>query len=190
MPVRQRSAMRFRSNGGTRPDAVTLTMGRYASDDGESAQGMVQIDGAEGASVQMGPCCRPIPGDAIVGYLGRGERIDVRGDSVDVPSLVLPDWTYAGDHDAIARCRISREAGALGRAVDEHLVGHGFGIVNALAQAVAAHIGLRVEGERLEGVAFVCILGRRRRLGAATSHQHHEQGRRTAHVRQATPPRI
>ncbi|HUG21725.1 RelA/SpoT family protein [Piscinibacter sp.] len=66
---------RLLAERGTRPDAVTLTMGRYASDDGESAQGMVLIDGAEGASVQMGPCCRPIPGDAIVGYLGRGEGL-------------------------------------------------------------------------------------------------------------------
>ena len=31
----------------------------------------------EGASVQMAPCCRPIPGDEIVGYLGRGEGLVV-----------------------------------------------------------------------------------------------------------------
>ena len=58
---------------GVRPDAVTLTLGRFASDDGGSAQGVVFIDGSEGASVQMAACCRPIPGDALVGYLGRGE---------------------------------------------------------------------------------------------------------------------
>ncbi|TMH32940.1 MAG: bifunctional (p)ppGpp synthetase/guanosine-3',5'-bis(diphosphate) 3'-pyrophosphohydrolase, partial [Betaproteobacteria bacterium] len=40
-------------------------------------QGMVLIDGSEGASVRMAPCCRPIPGDAIVGYLGRGEGLVV-----------------------------------------------------------------------------------------------------------------
>jgi len=61
---------------GTRPDALTLTMGRYAADDVPS-QGMVMIDGSEGASVQLAPCCRPIPGDAIVGYLGRGEGLMV-----------------------------------------------------------------------------------------------------------------
>jgi guanosine-3',5'-bis(diphosphate) 3'-pyrophosphohydrolase len=27
--------------------------------------------------VQLAPCCRPIPGDAIVGYLGRGEGLVV-----------------------------------------------------------------------------------------------------------------
>jgi GTP pyrophosphokinase/guanosine-3',5'-bis(diphosphate) 3'-pyrophosphohydrolase len=66
---------RLLAERGTRPDAVTLTMGRYAHDEAEPVQGMVQIDGAEGASVQMAPCCRPIPGDAIVGYLGRGEGL-------------------------------------------------------------------------------------------------------------------
>ncbi len=61
---------------GTRPDALTLTLGRYASDDAP-AQGMVLIDGSEGASIQLAPCCRPIPGDDIVGYLGRGEGLTI-----------------------------------------------------------------------------------------------------------------
>ena len=61
---------------GTRPDAITLTMGRYADDDVPS-QGLVLIDGSEGASVQLAPCCRPIPGDDVVGYLGRGEGLMV-----------------------------------------------------------------------------------------------------------------
>ncbi len=59
---------------GMRPDAVTLTLGRFASDDAP-AQNLVVIDGSEGASVRLAPCCRPIPGDAIVGYLGRGEGL-------------------------------------------------------------------------------------------------------------------
>ncbi|WP_298832583.1 bifunctional (p)ppGpp synthetase/guanosine-3',5'-bis(diphosphate) 3'-pyrophosphohydrolase [uncultured Piscinibacter sp.] len=68
---------RLLAEDGKRPDALTLTMGRYASDDTEPLQGMVLIDGSEGASVQLAPCCRPIPGDAIVGYLGRGEGLTV-----------------------------------------------------------------------------------------------------------------
>jgi guanosine-3',5'-bis(diphosphate) 3'-pyrophosphohydrolase len=60
---------------GTRPDAVTLTLGRYGTDDSTPSQGGVLIDGSEGASVQLAACCRPIPGDAIVGYLGRGEGL-------------------------------------------------------------------------------------------------------------------
>jgi len=60
---------------GSRPDAVTLTMGRFGTDDATPAQGAVFVDGSEGASIRLAPCCRPIPGDAIVGYLGRGEGL-------------------------------------------------------------------------------------------------------------------
>jgi GTP pyrophosphokinase/guanosine-3',5'-bis(diphosphate) 3'-pyrophosphohydrolase len=61
---------------GVRPDAVTLTLGRFAAaEESAPGQGGVIIDGSEGASVQLATCCRPIPGDAIVGYLGRGEGL-------------------------------------------------------------------------------------------------------------------
>lgn len=62
---------------GVRPDAVTLTLNRYGHDDSTPAQGVVFVDGSEGASIQLAPCCRPIPGDGIVGYLGRGEGLVV-----------------------------------------------------------------------------------------------------------------
>jgi GTP diphosphokinase / guanosine-3',5'-bis(diphosphate) 3'-diphosphatase len=68
---------RLMTDRGSKPDALTLTMGRYGVDDNSHAQGLVLIDGGEGASVQLAPCCRPIPGDAIVGYLGRGEGLVV-----------------------------------------------------------------------------------------------------------------
>jgi len=60
---------------GSRPDAVTLTLGRFGTDDATPTQGVVFVDGSEGASIRLAPCCRPIPGDAIVGYLGRGEGL-------------------------------------------------------------------------------------------------------------------
>jgi len=62
---------------GRRPDALTLSMGRYATDSDAPAQGTVVIDGSENATVQLATCCRPIPGDDIVGYLGRGEGLTV-----------------------------------------------------------------------------------------------------------------
>ncbi len=68
---------RLMAEHGVKPDALTLTMGRFASDDTAPSQGLVLIDGSEGASVQLASCCRPIPGDAIVGYLGRGEGLVV-----------------------------------------------------------------------------------------------------------------
>jgi len=61
---------------GERPDALTLTLGRFAAIESPS-QGSVIIDGSEGATVQLAPCCRPIPGDPIAGYLGRGEGLVV-----------------------------------------------------------------------------------------------------------------
>jgi GTP diphosphokinase / guanosine-3',5'-bis(diphosphate) 3'-diphosphatase len=73
------------AEAGIRPDAVTLTLGRYAAaDDSAPTQGMVFVDGSEGASIQMATCCRPIPGDAIVGYLGRGEGLLVH--TADCPA--------------------------------------------------------------------------------------------------------
>jgi GTP pyrophosphokinase/guanosine-3',5'-bis(diphosphate) 3'-pyrophosphohydrolase len=68
---------RLMAEHGAKPDPLTLTMGRYGADDTAPSQGMVLIDGSEGASVQLATCCRPIPGDAIVGYLGRGEGLVV-----------------------------------------------------------------------------------------------------------------
>jgi GTP pyrophosphokinase/guanosine-3',5'-bis(diphosphate) 3'-pyrophosphohydrolase len=36
---------------------------------------VVFIDGSQDSTVRLATCCRPIPGDAIVGYLGRGEGL-------------------------------------------------------------------------------------------------------------------
>jgi GTP pyrophosphokinase/guanosine-3',5'-bis(diphosphate) 3'-pyrophosphohydrolase len=60
---------------GTRPDAVTLTLGHFASDENAARQGVVFIDGGQDGTVRLAPCCRPIPGDPITGYLGKGEGL-------------------------------------------------------------------------------------------------------------------
>ncbi|MDP1654905.1 MAG: bifunctional (p)ppGpp synthetase/guanosine-3',5'-bis(diphosphate) 3'-pyrophosphohydrolase [Hylemonella sp.] len=73
---------------GEKPDALTLTRGRLIA--GESAvQGTVTIDGSENSSVQFAPCCRPIPGDSIVGYLGRGEGLVVHVEDCAVARKLL-----------------------------------------------------------------------------------------------------
>jgi guanosine-3',5'-bis(diphosphate) 3'-pyrophosphohydrolase len=64
------------SEHGHRPDALLLTRERYTSHETLS-QGAVTLDGSENASVQYAHCCRPVPGDSIVGYLGRGEGLVV-----------------------------------------------------------------------------------------------------------------
>ena len=61
---------------GERPDALLMTRERYTAHETVS-QGAVTLDGTENASVKYALCCRPVPGDSIVGYLGRGEGLVV-----------------------------------------------------------------------------------------------------------------
>ena len=61
---------------GERPDALLMTRERFTAPESIS-QGMLTLDGSENASVKFATCCRPVPGDAIVGYLGRGEGLVV-----------------------------------------------------------------------------------------------------------------
>ncbi len=61
---------------GERPDALLITRERFGENNAV-AQASVQIDGGENSSVRFATCCRPIPGDSIVGYLGRGEGLTV-----------------------------------------------------------------------------------------------------------------
>ena len=61
---------------GERPDPLLLTRERFTAHE-SMAQGTVTLDGSENASVHYSLCCRPIPGDDIVGYLGRGEGLVV-----------------------------------------------------------------------------------------------------------------
>jgi GTP pyrophosphokinase len=64
------------SEDGQRPDALLLTRERYGAHE-QVSQGSITLDGSENASVQYASCCRPVPGDPIVGYLGRGEGLVV-----------------------------------------------------------------------------------------------------------------
>jgi len=80
---------RLLTERGVRPDAVTLTLGRYGADEAAPTQGMVLIDGSEGASVQLATCCRPIPGDSILGYLGRGEGLQIHTTDCTVGKRLL-----------------------------------------------------------------------------------------------------
>jgi len=62
---------------GAKRDAVLLSRARFVTGAEAAAHHHVVVDGGENASVQYAGCCHPIPGDAIVGYLGRGEGLVV-----------------------------------------------------------------------------------------------------------------
>jgi guanosine-3',5'-bis(diphosphate) 3'-pyrophosphohydrolase len=48
-------------------------------------QGPILIRGTEGVAVQLAPCCRPIPGDPIIGLIRKGRGLVVH--THDCPSL-------------------------------------------------------------------------------------------------------
>ena len=68
---------------GVKPDALLLTQARYTAHENLS-QGAVILDGAENVSIKYATCCRPIPGDGLLGYLGRGEGLVVHTDTCAV----------------------------------------------------------------------------------------------------------
>jgi GTP pyrophosphokinase/guanosine-3',5'-bis(diphosphate) 3'-pyrophosphohydrolase len=123
---------RLMAERGTRPDALTLTMGRYAADDDAPAQGLVLIDGSEGASVRLAACCRPIPGDAIVGYLGRGEGLMVHTGECSVGKRLFERDSehWMGVEWAEQPSRAFETAVSL-------LVNNGKGVLAQVAQAVS-----------------------------------------------------
>ncbi len=64
------------SEQGEKPNALLISRERYTAHETVS-QGEVTLDGSQNASVKFAQCCRPVPGDGIVGYLGRGEGLVV-----------------------------------------------------------------------------------------------------------------
>ena len=86
---------------GERPDILLLSRERYTANESVS-QGSLVLDGSEGGSVQYAGCCKPIPGDRILGYLGRGEGLVVHTDDClaakrlqhrDSERFIAVDWS-------------------------------------------------------------------------------------------------
>src|SRR6185436_9991174 len=123
---------RLLAEGGIRADALTLTMGRYAVDDSAPSQGLVLIDGSEGASIQLAPCCRPIPGDAIVGYLGRGEGLVVHTSDCSVGKRL-----YERDSEHWMSVDWAEQPSRAFEAMVSLLVRNGKGVLAQVAQAVS-----------------------------------------------------
>lgn len=61
---------------GEKRDAVLQSQGHFAQDNADFGH-IITLDGSEKASVKFAPCCHPIPGDEISGYLERGEGLMV-----------------------------------------------------------------------------------------------------------------
>ncbi|OYU99983.1 MAG: guanosine-3',5'-bis(diphosphate) 3'-pyrophosphohydrolase [Burkholderiales bacterium PBB5] len=132
--VAKRLAQLMAERGG-RPDAVTLTLNRYGQGVEEQAQALhgVVIDGSEGAAIQLASCCRPIPGDEVRGYLGRGEGLLVHTAECSVGKRVAErdperwmavEWAEQPQHSFETAVKL--------------LVRNGKGVLAQIASAVSA----------------------------------------------------
>jgi guanosine-3',5'-bis(diphosphate) 3'-pyrophosphohydrolase len=150
------------TEAGIKPDAVTLSLTRFSPDEAP-AQGVVFIDGGEGNSIQFASCCRPIPGDPVVGYLGRGEGLVVH--TADCPT---GKRLYERDSERWMQVEWAEE---LTRAFDTSLfvlVQNGKGVLAQVASAVSSaeadivHIGMDPEpaAEQIELRLIVSVRDR------------------------------
>jgi GTP diphosphokinase / guanosine-3',5'-bis(diphosphate) 3'-diphosphatase len=64
------------TENGEKPDVMLITRERFFAPE-QISQGAITLDGSENASVKFATCCRPVPGDNILGYLGRGEGLTI-----------------------------------------------------------------------------------------------------------------
>ena len=71
---------------GKRLPAVVARRLLKTLDTREDAKALVTIRGTEGMAVQLATCCRPIPGDAIVGSIKKGQGLVVH--VADCPSIM------------------------------------------------------------------------------------------------------
>lgn len=74
---------------GIKPDVVLISQERYSPQHEAISQGVLALDGSEGGSIQFASCCHPIPGDPIIGYLGRGEGLVIHTEDCHVGKKLL-----------------------------------------------------------------------------------------------------
>ena len=68
---------------GIRADAITLTRERFGKQGGMERDA-VPLDGSPDVRIHYARCCRPIPGDAVLGYLMQGEGLVVHTEDCPV----------------------------------------------------------------------------------------------------------
>ena len=158
---------RMLADQGQRPDAVMLTMGRFSSDNAP-AQGQVMLDGSEGASVRLAPCCRPIPGDEIKGYLGRGEGLLVHTAECSIGRKL-----FLRDAEHWIATTWAEELSRPFEAAVSLLLNNGKGVLAQVASAVSAaeaditHISMSDESQQHETAEMNLLLSVRDRLHLA-----------------------
>ena len=116
---------------GQRPNAVLLSQERFTNAAGKLSQNTVVLDGNSNSSVRYSPCCRPVPGDSVVAYLGRGDGLHVhhascinakRLQATDRERLVPVEWAEDANqklYDSGIAVTIHNQKGVLARVSSE-----------------------------------------------------------------------
>ncbi len=73
---------------GEKPNVLLMSRERFTEHEAVS-QGALLLDGSEGASIHFAKCCKPIPGDNVIGYLGRGEGLIVHTEDCAVAKRLV-----------------------------------------------------------------------------------------------------
>ncbi|NQW80601.1 MAG: bifunctional (p)ppGpp synthetase/guanosine-3',5'-bis(diphosphate) 3'-pyrophosphohydrolase, partial [Polaromonas sp.] len=73
---------------GEKPDVLLMSRERFTEHEAVS-QGALLLDGSEGTSIHFAKCCKPIPGDNVIGYLGRGEGLVVHTEDCAVAKRLV-----------------------------------------------------------------------------------------------------
>ena len=115
---------------GQRPDAVLLSQERFTSKP-RASHNTVALDGSDNQSVRYSSCCRPVPGDAVVAYLGRGDGLHVhhaqcshakRLQQTDKERFVPVEWAEDSNQKLYASglsLTIDNQKGVLARVASE-----------------------------------------------------------------------
>ncbi|THU04077.1 bifunctional (p)ppGpp synthetase/guanosine-3',5'-bis(diphosphate) 3'-pyrophosphohydrolase [Lampropedia puyangensis] len=110
---------------GLKPDALVLSKERLMTSGG--APVVLAVGGADGAPVRYAACCRPLPGDVIVGLLISGKGLEVHRKECSVAarrlkkdtSTAMPvEWSDepVGDFEAAILLNLRNSKGALAEA--------------------------------------------------------------------------
>jgi GTP pyrophosphokinase len=119
---------------GHKPDLLLISQERFgAAADDQPSQGVVTLDGSEGASVQYARCCHPIPGDRILGYLGKGEGLIIHTDDCPTGQKLLHR-----DAERFIEVEWSDEPSRLFESLVLVTVTNGKGVLAKVAAAIAA----------------------------------------------------
>ncbi len=158
---------RLMAERGERPDALSLSLGHFSAQDSPE-QGRVMLDGSEGASVQLAACCRPIPGDEVRGYLGRGEGLIVH-----TCECLVGRRLFLRDSEHWIQVDWAEEPTRSFEAAVALLLTNGKGVLAQVAQAVAqaeadiTHIAMSDEAPLRETAEMNLLLAVRDRLHLA-----------------------